>query len=61
MVDRIMVIAKALIGVIGGAIYPLALMMLDRSALRFTLFRRFWYHLGILEGIIGREPLPMDP
>jgi hypothetical protein len=28
--------------------------------LGLTLFRSFWFHLGLLEGVVGREPMTFE-
>jgi succinoglycan biosynthesis protein ExoM len=43
------------------AIYPLMRCIPAAGALRFKLFRTAWYHIGVLEGIIGRGLMTFEP
>jgi succinoglycan biosynthesis protein ExoM len=58
---RLRATSIAIVGVTAGAIYPLGRLAPDASALRFKLFRRFWFYLGVLEGIAGCQLMSVEP
>jgi succinoglycan biosynthesis protein ExoM len=58
---RLTATARAIIAVTACAIYPLGRLAPDGGALRFKLFRWFWYYLGLLEGIVGCQPMSIEP
>jgi succinoglycan biosynthesis protein ExoM len=59
-ITRLTAIGKAVIVVAVCATYPLTKWLPQIDVFRFRLFRSFWYHLGLLEGIAGRQPMSFE-